>query len=211
MKKLSARDGLAGGAAFLLCISAGVVAPQDRVRAGGPAASFARASDPASVPFGWVDFCRRYIGECDPAPSRGTIALTARTLGQIQRINGWVNSSVQPVSDAEQWSMVERWDYPTTGKGDCEDYVLLKRRLLIEAGFPRSALLVTIVKDSHELGHALLTVKTDAGEFVLDNLTNEIKLWDQSGYRFVKRQSEEDQNAWVQIGDSAPGPDYVAR
>jgi transglutaminase-like cysteine proteinase BTLCP len=31
--------------------------------------------------------------------------------------------------------MVERWSYPNDGYGDCEDYVLLKRRILIESGW----------------------------------------------------------------------------
>ena len=116
-----------------------------------------------------------------------------------------------PVSDLNHWAVVDQWDYPTDGKGDCEDFALLKRKLLIEEGFPRQALLMTVVKDNHNEGHALLTIKTSAGDFILDNLRPEMKPWERTGYRFVKRQSQIDQNVWVQIGDPTPAPDYVSR
>ena len=100
--------------------------------------------------------------------------------------------------------MVERWSYPNDGYGDCEDYVLLKRRMLMQAGWPRQALLITVVRDKRGDGHAVLTVKTDKGEFILDNQNEEILLWSETGYRFVKRQSQSDQNVWVSLGDNRP-------
>ena len=69
--------------------------------------------------------------------------------------------------------MVERWNYPDDGYGDCEDYVLLKRRMLMQAGWPREALLITVVRDKKGDGHAVLTVKTNRGEFVLDNQSSQ--------------------------------------
>jgi hypothetical protein len=85
------------------------------------------------------------------------------------------------------------------GKGDCKIYALQKRKLLIEKGFPRQALLMTIVRDHDNQGHAVLTAKTNRGDFVLDNLTDDIIPWAATGYRFVKRQSQEDPNIWVAI------------
>ena len=70
---------------------------------------------------------------------------------------------------------------------------------------------MTVVKDEHNEGHAILTVKTDSGDFVLDNLNDEVKLWNRTGYHFVKRQSQTDQNVWVRIGDPTAAPDYVSR
>ena len=58
---------------------------------------------------------------------------------------------------------VEKWSYPDDGYGDCEDYVLLKRRLLAARGFPESTLLITVVRDENNEGHAVLTVRTDRG------------------------------------------------
>ena len=66
------------------------------------------------------------------------------------------------MTDLEHWGVVERWNYPDDGYGDCEDYVLLKRRMLMQAGWPREALLITVVRDKKGDGHAVLTVKTDS-------------------------------------------------
>ena len=77
------------------------------------------------------------------------------------KVNAWVNESIKPMTDLEHWGVVERWNYPDDGYGDCEDYVLLKRRMLMQAGWPREALLITVVRDQKGDGHAVLTVKTD--------------------------------------------------
>ena len=87
----------------------------------------------------------------------------------MQRVNLWVNSHVKPMTDMDHWGVVERWNYPDDGYGDCEDYVLLKRKMLMQEGWPREALLITVVRDQNGDGHAVLTVKTDKGEFILDN------------------------------------------
>jgi len=175
-------------------------------------ASYARIGGPTSVPYGWADFCRRYAGECDSgALAPLDINLTPKTMKEIGRVSQWVNAHIKPVSDMEHWGVIDRWDYPSDGKGDCEDYALFKRKILIEEGFPRQALLMTVVKDEHNEGHSVLTVKTSAGEFVLDNMNDEVKPWARTGYRFVKRQSQTDQNVWVQIGDPTTAPDYVSR
>jgi predicted transglutaminase-like cysteine proteinase len=75
---------------------------------------------------------------------------------------------------------------------------------LLEAGWPREALLITVVRDKKGDGHAVLTVKTDKGDFILDNQEDQILLWSDTGYRFVKRQSQSDPNIWVALGDARP-------
>ena len=122
------------------------------------------------------------------------------------RINQWVNDTVKPMTDMDHWGVVERWNYPDDGYGDCEDYVLLKRKMLMQAGWPREALLITVVRDKNDDGHAVLTVKTDKGEYILDNQTDDIVLWSDTGYRFVKRQSQSDPNVWVALGEPRPVP-----
>ncbi len=181
-------------------------------QAGVPSASYAAVGAETSVPYGWVDFCQRYRGECDGSPSQPLdINLTAETFREIERVDRSVNKSITPVSDMAHWGVLDQWDIPTDGKGDCEDYALEKRRELIAAGYPRQALLMTVVKDRADEGHAILTVKTDHGEFVLDNMTDAMLPWDQTGYRFVKRQSQSDQNAWNAINPSVSAPLYTAR
>jgi predicted transglutaminase-like cysteine proteinase len=160
------------------------------------------------APIGWVEFCNENPKECpEVATEPRDVVLTTKVWKDLVRINRWVNDNVAPETDMDHWGVVERWSYPDDGKGDCEDYVLLKRRMLIKAGWPREALLVTVVRDKKGDGHAVLTVATDKGDFVLDNQAEEILLWSDTGYRFVKRQSQSNPNTWVALG--APRPAFA--
>jgi predicted transglutaminase-like cysteine proteinase len=162
---------------------------------------FILAGMPTLTPMGWADFCYRYKTECQAGPARPVdVEATPANIALLDRVNRKVNLQIEPQSDMQHWSAVDRWDLPTDGYGDCEDYALLKRKLLIEAGLPRSALLITIVRDEMNEGHAILTVKTSRGELVLDNMNDDVKLWSRTPYRFIKRQSQEDQNVWITIG-----------
>jgi predicted transglutaminase-like cysteine proteinase len=158
-------------------------------------------------PIGWAEFCVEYAPECDTTPSLPRdVVLSARAWNELKHINAEVNSNVKPMTDMDHWGVVERWNYPDDGYGDCEDYALEKRKLLMEAGWPREALLMTVVRDQNGNGHAILTVKTDRGEYILDNQTNEVLLWSDTGYRFVKRQSQSDPNVWVSLGEPRAAP-----
>jgi len=162
-------------------------------------------SEVTRPPAGRVDFCARQPGECaSTATAPRELTLSPETWKDLVRVNNWVNQTIKPLTDLEHWGVVERWSYPDDGYGDCEDYVLLKRRMLIESGWPREALLVTVVRDKKEEGHAVLTVITDKGDYVLDNQTEHILLWSKTGYRFVKRQSQFNPNVWVSLDDLRP-------
>ena len=169
-------------------------------------------SGPTLTPYGWADFCNRYEAECPtnilPAED---LELTSTNWSAIRRVNLIVNATIKPRSDMDHWNVLDRWDLPTDGYGDCEDYVLLKRKLLLAQGLPRQALLVTIVKDESGEGHAILTVKTDRGDFILDNMSDEVKPWAVLPYRFVKRQSQSDPNVWEQLGEPTSAPLIVSR
>lgn len=156
----------------------------------------------AKAPMGWTQFCADNPVECDVTPMRATKAkLTTAKLAELDKLNRKVNAQVTPVTDQELYGLEEFWTYPTDNKGDCEDYVLLKRKLLMEAGWPRQALLITVVRDLKGDGHAVLTVATDRGDYALDNQADDIKPWFETGYTFVKRQSQIDPNQWVLLGD----------
>jgi len=159
----------------------------------------------ARPPIGWTDFCVQLPRECDGRPLEARdVVLSQKAWKDLERINKWVNDTIKPMTDMDHWGVIERWSYPDDGYGDCEDYVLLKRRMLMQAGWPRQALLITVVRDLKGEGHAVLTVKTDKGEFILDNQEEQILLWSETSYRFVKRQSQTDQNVWVSLGDNRP-------
>ena len=206
-KRVTAGSLLAMACAAVMAATAGGAAAGERLAYGGPAASHERApyiavGEAARPPIGWVEFCIRYKPECATKPATARdVVLTPQAWSDLVKVNSWANNNIKPVTDLEHWGVVEQWDYPSDGYGDCEDYVLLKRRMLMQAGWPREALLITVVRDKKDEGHAVLTVKTNRGEFILDNQESEILAWNKTGYRFVKRQSQIDPNVWVALGE----------
>ena len=164
---------------------------------------YASLGDITRAPSGWVEFCNDSPKECGGGATQPRdIVMTPDTWRDLLKVNRWVNETIKPMTDKEHWGVVEKWSLPTDGYGDCEDYVLLKRKMLIDAGWPREALLVTVVRDKQGDGHAVLTVKTDKGEFILDNQNEDVVAWTQTGYRFMKRQSQSDPNVWVALDDN---------
>lgn len=154
-----------------------------------------------SPPLGFVQFCRDYPEDCENRGfARTTIQLTESSWRMIVKINADVNREIIAVTDQDHWGTPEHWSYPEDGKGDCEDFVLEKRRRLVKAGFPIQTLLVTVVRDHKGDGHAVLTVKTDRGDFVLDNQVGKILAWKETGYRFIKRQADDNPARWVSLG-----------
>src|SRR5262249_29964598 len=160
-------------------------------------------SNVTQPPIGWIEFCTREPDEC-----AGTImtlrelVITPRHWSDLVRVNKLINATIKPLTDLEHWGVAERWSYPDDGYGDCEDYVLLKRRLLMQSGWSRESLLITIVRDKKGEAHAVLTVTTDKGDYILDNQNDHILLWWETSYRFIKRQSRSDPNVWVSLGNS---------
>ncbi len=154
-------------------------------------------------PVGFVKFCGRHPAACAMRPA-GAVrpALTARQWDLVTRINAYVNADVKPASDDEIYGEAEHWDYPAK-RGDCEDYALLKQRYLEALGLPRSALLLTVVLDDKQEGHAVLTLATSEGDFILDNRRDGVRRWSDSDYAFIKRQSQADPRLWVAL---APAP-----
>ena len=168
---------------------------------------FISTGDATRPPIGWVDFCADLPRECDTKPSAPRdVVLTNRAWKDLQRVNRMVNEAITPMTDLEHYGVVEKWAYPDDGYGDCEDYVLLKRRTLMQAGWPREALLITVVREKNGDGHAVLTVKTDRGEFILDNQNEAVLPWSETGYRFIKRQSQSNPNVWISLGDQRGAP-----
>jgi predicted transglutaminase-like cysteine proteinase len=174
--------------------------------ADAPITTAAATIGEARPPIGYVGFCMRYPQECarraDPRPAK----LDAATWALINNVNDEVNRRIQPVTDKDHWGLAERWDLPADGRGDCEDYALLKQKILIEKGIPAGALLITVVIDREGAGHAVLTLVTDRGDFVLDNQEETILPWITTGYRFVKRQSMHNANNWVTIDERGRDP-----
>jgi len=139
----------------------------------------------------WADFCAREPAECAVDQTEtATIHLHPETIELIEAVNAYVNRTISPLTDERHWGLVDKWDFPTDGSGDCEDFQLLKRRLLVEAGLPRRALRITVVMNRFGEGHAVLMVRTDRGDLILDNVRPEVLPWHETDYLFVKRESD---------------------
>jgi len=162
-----------------------------------------------SQPIGHYEFCRANPVECnirlrDSGPER----MSGSLWKQMVAVNVGVNAAIKPVNDIDLFGKDEVWAYPV-GAGDCEDYVLEKRRDLMNQGLSLSNLLITVVRKPDGEGHAVLTVRTDKGDFVLDNLTDAIRQWHETGYRYLKRQASNHTGRWVTIRDSQPAAPLV--
>ena len=169
----------------------------------------ARSVGEARPVLAWAKLCERLPGECEGDTTEPTtIGLTAKTWQTIGSVNRRVNTVIRPLTDQAHWGVPDSWDLPTDGAGDCEDYQLLKRKLLAEAGIPRRALRMTVVIDEKCEGHAVLMVRTDRGDFILDNKTNAVLPWHDTGYIYVKREGQ-DGPTWVSLG-GATSPTVTA-
>lgn len=167
--------------------------------AAGPA--FMPTGGRATQPVGHYEFCQRTPQECRQiSAKRPPVELTRKLWAAIVDVNNTVNTMVTPRTDMDMWGREEFWSYPD-GVGDCEDYVLEKRRELMALGVPAGDLLITVVRQPNGDGHAVLTVHTSGGDFVLDNLEPRVLAWTDTEYTYLKRQSALNSGAWVSIND----------
>jgi predicted transglutaminase-like cysteine proteinase len=152
-----------------------------------------------SQPVGHYEFCRDHRAECAIRSDKDVPeAMSDPLWRKITSVNAAVNRRVRPMNDFDIYGQDEVWAYP--GKvGDCEDYVLEKRRLLSDSGIAISNLLITVVRKPDGEGHAVLTVRTNRGDFILDNLTDNVLPWAETGYRYLKRQANNNTGRWVSI------------
>ncbi|MCO6187419.1 transglutaminase-like cysteine peptidase [Rhizobium sp. L1K21] len=152
-----------------------------------------------SQPIGHYEFCQVHKADCaekaqDTAPPR----LTSYGWQLIREVNLAVNRRIVPMTDQQLYGRDEVWEYPVDA-GDCEDFVLEKRRELIAKGIPENDLLITVVRKPDGEGHAVLTVRTADGDYILDNLDNQVKIWTDTPYHYLKRQSVTNAGRWVTI------------
>lgn len=161
--------------------------------------AFMRIYGNAQPPYGFVRFCDGLPDECQTASANDArFDATPERLSELDEINRTVNKQIEPATDLEIYGVNELWTVPSE-KGDCEDFALLKRRILMSRGWPASALLMTVVRDEKNEGHAILTARTTQGDFVLDNKNEEVRLWNHTPYHYVMRQSYINPRVWVSL------------
>ena len=131
------------------------------------------------------------------------ITLSPQQFRKIDEINRRINAEITPKTDKEEYGKSEVWTLPltfSTGRnGDCEDYAMEKRQALLKAGFPASSLYLAVGYSKATGKHAILVLSTTQGDYVLDNMTSEIKPWFQTGYSWISRQSSEDPLDWSNV------------
>ena len=177
--------------------------------------NFMQSHNVTLPPVGYIDFCQRNPNECQAEVKRfDRQTLSAERWNELISVNRYANEAINPVSDQDLYGKLEYWTLPQSN-GDCEDYVLLKRRMLLDRGWPLSTLLITVVLDENGEGHAVLTVRTREGDFILDNRRTEINTWNNIPYQFIKRQSYRNQLIWISLlpepnNSSFPSADFGA-
>jgi predicted transglutaminase-like cysteine proteinase len=140
-------------------------------------------------PFAYIQFCVHHRSACKNTRGHlamagsNTVKLTKRLSKQLAHVNSRVNSRMIARADgsSDKWNVGGRY-------GDCEDFAMTKRAMLIAAGWPSSALSLTTVKTAWGEGHAILSVHTSGGTLVLDNLSHAVKSIKNVPYRLVSMQ-----------------------
>ena len=169
------------------------------------ASAFAREYSETLPPIGFVEFCQRNPENCQPEGLfKRRASMSEEKWLLVRMVNAFVNGAIAPVTDETLYGTPEYWTIPTDA-GDCEDVVLLKKKILLSKGIPEEALRITVVLDEHSEGHAVLTLTSSAGDYILDNRRNEIRAWADTGYTMLKRQSAQDPRKWVSLEPVRPG------
>lgn len=190
-RMIGAKAGAAAFFALLISSSSAFTAPASALSM--------KTGSVTSQPIGHYEFCQTNKSECQAGVrNQAPAKVTEFGWSVVRQINADVNRDITPMTDKELHGRDEFWSYPD-GAGDCEDFVLLKRKKLMEKGFAVGDLLITVVRKPDGEGHAVLTLRTTQGDFVLDNLNNEVKLWTTTPYRFLKRQASFHAGRWVSI------------
>jgi len=185
-----------------------VTSHQPAVIAQPPYSTAMAVAEVIMPPQGYLDYCIRTPNECrrETAPSAHRQTLDAARWADLEEINASVNASVRYVTDARLYATNEYWAYPN-GRGDCEDFALLKRKLLLQRGWGPESLLISVALDRDNLRHAVLVVATDQGDYVLDNQLQHVVAWADTGYKWQMRQTAANPNIWVALtGDTEQAP-----
>lgn len=198
------------GGIVLIAAAAILCGPAQAFSEFGPATGIAMSRGVAIAfgkrviaPFGAIAFCKRQPLECKNQRGQaihaigGKVALNPRLLSLLRTVNSSVNRSIRPVKDAGGRS-ADTWRVAVAA-GDCEDIALTKRAALIRAGFPSAAALVATARLPSGQLHAVLVVRTDRGDYVLDNLVTSIRPWNATGYRWKKIQSPRNPAVWLSM------------
>jgi len=173
---------------------------RSRIVLDNPTITMINEGSPSMAPFQHVRFCLKYPIDCkNDLASGNRIDLDSETMAVLKRVNQRVNASIQPRMKSYGDNLSDGWSISPYA-GDCNDYAVTKRHELLSLGFPSHALRLSVVRTSWGEGHLVLTVATTKGDYVLDNLTESIRPWQNTNYQWVKVQSASNPRFWNQVG-----------
>lgn len=154
-------------------------------------------------PMAYAQFCQRYQDQCRVRHPlfRGPPSIAANNRwDELVRINAEVNAAIEPSANLAGLTG-ERWEIDPS-QGDCNDYAVTKRAHLLRKGWPARSLLLSEVITREGEHHLVLVVRTRQGDFVLDNLTREIRPWSRAPYEWVRIQVSRSPSLWAKLGSA---------
>jgi len=175
-----------------------------------PAPSDPFQAQPAAAPVDSVyDPLNLRDADADAPQPVQPMTITPQLMSMLDGINRHVNDSIHYASARALYGNADYWTLPLEAgglrAGDCKDYVLEKRKALVEQGVPSADLSIAVVMLRNGIAHAVLLVATDHGELVMDSLSSWIEPWNQLDYRWISRQAPGQQLVWVKVEGGGRG------
>jgi predicted transglutaminase-like cysteine proteinase len=177
-------------------LTVGAASPAYAANAPG---TFIMSTKSVAAPRGFTGVCEKYAWACLSRSKHSKTHSADQKLDLARKVNTTINRRVREISDVRQYRVAELWALPTRRGGDCEDFALLKKKTLITHGIPAERLLIATVLDRKKRPHAVLVMRTEKGDFILDNQTNRIVPWNKTGYSFLRMQRPDAPSQWMAI------------
>ena len=147
-------------------------------------------------PLGAELFCLENATECSKQRSATEqVKMTPELWSELLSVQYNINRKFRPNREVRF-----AWDYAADGTGNCVQFALEKRRTLIMRGWPLGALQLATAVTSGNIGHLVLVIDSDEGDWVLDNLRPDVVRWQQLPYRWIARQQGASMEDWVAVG-----------
>jgi len=159
------------------------------------ASTWLKTGKETSRPYGHVEYCSRNASDCRNR-SAGSSLPPAR-MDVLRSVNQAVNRAIKPAADKTAFGRREFWTAKARS-GDCEDFALAKRARLMRKGFKSSQLLLTMGHNGRE-AHTVLVVRTRDGDYVLDNLYDDVQPVQSARMSFLKIQSPDHGGRWLRV------------
>lgn len=148
-----------------------------------------------TAPGGWLNFCMAHLAACRPTAEVRQVELTPERFAMIRRVHREVNQAIKPATEPAGRDL---WQIAPSA-GDCDDYALTKQALLRAAGLPSGAVRLATVRLADGQHHALVTVETDRGTLVLDNLEPDVVPFAATRYRWMRLEEPGAAFSWLEL------------